>query len=221
MPDLSLTLETLTDVLQFDARTLAFLSFRSKSAPEQEFIAYSSQNPVFIIGFLDEKRQYCWLTSDQAEDIRVSQDGSGRLMAVYSKIAGMELQVSCEVTASQTDRFSKWNISLSNHAGLDIVDIQYPFIVCSFDLHGTPGTEAILLAHGYGSGRLIEKPGEAVTAGPAWQQKLAPDCRGEWEFCSRKGDCTHYPGMQFAQFLAYFNDRAGLYLTCQDSAANV
>src|SRR5438046_210225 len=31
-------------------------------------------------------------------------------------------------------------------------------------------------------------------------------------------DALHYPGYTTAQFLAYFNDRAGLYLACQDSS---
>jgi hypothetical protein len=222
MPDLPLTLETLTDVLQFDARTLALVSFRSKAAPAQEFIAHSSQHPVFVIGYLDRKRQYRWLDSGQAGDIRVSQDAAGTLTAIYSKIAGLDLQVTCRVKASPDERFARWNISLANHAGLEIVDIQYPFIVCSYDLHGIPGTEAILLPpHGYGSGRLIEKPGEGVQTGDAWKQKLAPDCWREWEFCSRMGDCNHYPGMQFAQFMAYYNNHAGLYLACEDNAANV
>ena len=31
----------------------------------------------------------------------------------------------------------------------------------------------------------------------------------------------HYPGGTFAQFLAYYNEQAGLYLACEDTAANV
>ena len=207
MPDLPITLETLTDTLQFDPQTLALISFCSKAAPDQEFIAHSPQHPVFVIGLLDKRRQYRWLDSHQAEILRVEPDGVGGLKAVYSKIGGLDLEVTCQVRTSPEDRFARWNISLVNTAGLEIVDVQYPFIVCPYDLDGTPGTEAILLPHGYGSGRLIENPGEAVSAGPAWKQKLPADCLREWEFCARMGDCTHYPGMQFAQFLAYYNDR--------------
>ena len=221
MPDLPFTLETLTDTLQFDPHTLALVSFCSKAVPDQEFIAHTDKHPVFVIGCLDKHRQYRWLDSHQAETVQVEPDGVGGLKAVYSKIAGLDLEVTFQVRTSRDDRFTRWNISLTNTAGLEIVDVQYPFIVCPYDLDGTPGTEAILLPHGYGSGRLIEKPGEAVVAGPAWKQKLPADCLREWEFCARMGDCTHYPGMQFAQFLAYYNDRAGLYLACDDTNANV
>ena len=67
----------------------------------------------------------------------------------------------------------------------------------------------------------VTPEGEAVISAPAWKHKLNPDCLGEWEFCARTGDCNHYPGTQFAQLLAYYNDRAGLYLACNDTQANV
>ncbi|MCL5998183.1 MAG: DUF6259 domain-containing protein [Chloroflexi bacterium] len=219
-----LTLESLADSLEFDAQTLSLRSCRSKSAPEQEFISAADSTPVFVIGYLDARRQYHWLYSSQAEDIQITHDRVGdvqTLTAVYSRIAGHEIQVTCRVQASRNDRFMRWSIGLVNDAGLDVVDVQYPFIVCRYDLQGTAGSEAILLPHGYGSGRLIENPGAAVPYGGAWKQKLAPDSWREWEFCARMGDANHYPGMQFAQFLAYYNDRAGLYLACEDTAANV
>ena len=219
-----LTLESLEDTLRFDHTTLALVSLRAKGAPEQEFITLPEQAPVFTIGYLDAKRQYRWLYSYQAEQIEISQgENAGRqtLTATYSGLAGVDLQVTCRVSTSPDDPFTHWGISLRNNAGLEVVDVQYPFIVCPFDLHGQPGSEAILLPHGYGSGRLIQAPGEAIPAGGAWRQKLAPDSWREWEFCSRTGDATHYPGMQFAQFVAYYNDRAGLYLACQDTEANV
>ena len=224
MPKPLIALESLSDVLQFDSKTMSLVSFRSKSSPDQEFIAPANHHPVFILGYLDENRQYCWLTSRQAETVQVQlvdKGNSQELRAVFSRIDNEDIRVTCSVKASIEDRFIHWSVALTNHTNLQIVDLQFPFIVCAYDLGGAPGSEAILLPHGYGSGRLIARPGEAIPSGGAWRQKLAPDSWREWEFCSRMGDCTHYPGMQFAQFLAYYNDRAGLYLACNDTAANV
>jgi hypothetical protein len=222
-PD-DLTLESQKDVLRFDCATLALVSLRAKHAPAQEFISPPASAPVFIIGYLDAQRQYRWLYSQQAGHVTVAQsDVAGRrtLTATYSELAGLDLQVTCQVSAAPDDPFTRWRIGLRNNAGLAVVDVQYPFIVCPFNLQGQPGSEAIVLPHGYGSGHLIQNPGQAIPAGGAWRQKLAPDSWREWEFCSRTGDANHYPGMQFAQFLAYYNDRAGLYLACQDAQANV
>ncbi|MCL4506169.1 MAG: DUF6259 domain-containing protein [Chloroflexi bacterium] len=219
-----LTLESQHDMLEFDSETLSLTSFRSKMAAEQEFISAAIGLPVFAMGYLDTRQRYRLLTSHQADNVQVSEDAAGdqhQLRAAYGDIGGYDLRVTCQITASDRDPFIRWKIGIENNAGLRVVDVQYPYIVCRFDLEGAPGSEAILLPHGYGSGRLIEKPGEAVPSGGAWKQKLAPDSSRAWEFCSRTGDANHYPGMQFAQFLAYYNDRAGLYLACQDTAANV
>ncbi|HEY3342099.1 MAG TPA: DUF6259 domain-containing protein, partial [Anaerolineae bacterium] len=224
MPLNRLRLESELDILEFDGSTLGLLSFRAKSAPEQEFISNPDQAPVFIIGYLDAERQYRWLYSYQAEDIQITQEefaGRRTLKASYYRLAGLDLRVTCQVSASPQEPLTRWRVGVQNDAGLELVDVQYPFIVCPFDLHGQPGSESILLPHGYGSGRLIQNPGEAVPSGGAWKQKLAPDSWREWEFCSRTGDANHYPGMQFAQFLAYYNNRAGLYLACEDTEANV
>ena len=217
-----LTLESATDRIQFDARTLALLSLRCKQVPEQEFIYQGQTFPVFAIGYLDADRQYRLIDSTQAEYIQVEQGGpAGTLSATFFHIAGLDIQVTCRIKASADDPSIRYRIRLMNDAGLQVVDIQYPFVVCPFDLHGAAGSEAILLPHGYGSGRLIERPGEVIPDGGAWRQKLKPDWPQAWEFTSSNGDANHYPGMQFAQFLAYYNDRAGLYLACEDTDAHV
>lgn len=220
-----LTLETANDVIQLHPRTLALLSYRSKATPEQEFIV-DAEMPVFSLGILDAHKRYRLLHSTQCADVQVSmQEEQSRrtARAVYSGIAGYDIRVTCEVSAAPDDDCARWNIALDNRSDLQIVDAQYPFIVCRFDLAdaGAAGSEAVLLPHGYGSGRLIQRPGEAVMAGGAWNQKMPPDSWRAWEFCSRNGDANHYPGMQFAQFLAYYNDRAGLYLACDDTQGHV
>ena len=219
-----LTLESEHDVLQFDATNLSLVSFRSKSAPEQEFISAAMQLPTFAIGYLDARKQYRLLHSHQADHIQVGAEIVGdqhKLWAVFNRIAGYDMSVTCQVIETHHDDCMRWKIGVENNTDVQIVDVQYPFVVCRFDLAGAAGSEKILLPHGYGSGHLIERPGEAIMTGGAWAQKLGPDCPRAWEFCARNGDGNHYPGMQFAQFLAYYNDRAGLYLACQDTEANV
>jgi hypothetical protein len=50
---------------------------------------------------------------------------------------------------------------------------------------------------------------------------LEPDSPHAWQFRPENGDASHYPGLTFAQFLAYHNDRAGIYMSCQDSSGAI
>jgi hypothetical protein len=52
-------------------------------------------------------------------------------------------------------------------------------------------------------------------------EKLGPDAPISWQFTWRNGGFNHYPGGQFAQFIAYHNDRAGIYLATEDTEGGV
>ena len=215
-----LTLRTKLDAMALDDRTGRLISFRSHIAPDQEFIAHRDSHPAFVLGFLDEKRHYRFLDSSQAEDITVEAseaDGRHTITAGYRRLAGMDLEVITTVSASEKEEESRWSITVCNDAGMCIVDVHYPFVVCPFELGGTPHAEAVLLPHGYGPGRLLKNFGDTVRDG-WWRPKLSPDTWQVWEHSAVNGKDAHYPGLQFAQFLAYYNDRAGIYLACNDIA---
>lgn len=204
-------LETSLDDLTFDQGTGQLVSFRSRSAPEQEFIASAPEHPAFIIQYLDEQGIYRQLTSAQAESANVAveetENGGKLLTARYMRIDGLALDVTITVTARKTDRFSRWNITIDNQADLRIYDVEYPVVVASYDL---PGNRAIIRPFSAGEAYVNPQPGS-----------LPPDWPRAWQFHPEQGDSNHYPGGTFAQFLAYYNDRAGLYLACEDTEGNV
>ena len=74
-PTETLTLETAADTLRFDRATGCLVSLRSKAAVDQEFIAWAPDHPAFVIGALDEEREYRLLTSASAEAVEVGYDG--------------------------------------------------------------------------------------------------------------------------------------------------
>ncbi len=114
------------------------------------------------------------------------------------------------VKASRADALSHWSLSVRNGAGLRIVDVQFPFVVLSYRLAGQPGSEALVWP--FGPGMLLRAPKP---------QDVEPDCAHTWQLCPENGDIGHYPGYTFAQFMAFYNDRAGLYLACHDTAGRV
>ena len=211
------TLETLGEELRFDANTGQLVSLRSHTAKDQEFIAAAKEHPVFIIDWLDEKREFRQLTSAQAREVKVTCDGDGdskTLTGTFRRIGDLDLHVTFQVKGRPTERLSRWSITLSNEAGIEVVDVQFPFVVCAYELGGAAGSETVVLPHGYGSGRLIRDPGSVNSAGGTSVRSKLPRDSGVWEINRGYG---HYPGMHFAQFLAYHNDRAGIYLACEDT----
>jgi len=215
------TLETLGEALGFDVGTGQLVSFRSHTAKDQEFIAAGKEQPVFVIDYLDENREYRQLTSAQASEVKVTCDGDGAgkaLTASFQRIAGLLLHVTIQVQARHTEKFSRWSLTLTNDAGIEVVNVQFPFVVCAYDLGGAARSETVVLPQGYGSGRLIRHPSSAKSAGGTPVSSRLPDDSGVWELI--RGD-DHYPGMHFAQFLAYHNDRSGIYLACEDTGGRI
>ena len=209
----ALRLETQNDVLLFDG-SMRLTSFCSKAAPEQNFIKFDEAHPAFDIGYLNERKEYHILSALKATQVSVTQNG-GVITGSFSGFPGSKLAVKCTVQAD--GRFAKFGITV-DAGGLDIVDVQYPFVVCPYKLDDS-GTEAICLPHGYGSGRLIT--GELEFADHALSNRFPVDYYQPWEFASHEGNCNHYPGMMYAQYMAYYNDKAGLYMACNDTEANV
>lgn len=122
----------------------------------------------------------------------------------------MDLEVTTQARLNASDPLSRWTIAVRNGAGIEIVDVQYPFVVCAYKLGGKPDSEALLMPHNFGQLITIPSP-----------EKLGPDCPIAWQLTREMGCVNHYPGGQFAQFLAYYNNRAGLFFACEDPAGNV
>ena len=209
-----ITIETKQDVLGFSADTGQLVSFRSKAAPDQEFVCTDKDEPAFVVQYLDETRRFRQLSSHDAESTQIELQegpaGSGRIVGTFHRLSGLDLTVVVQVRASSSDRFSHWSISLGNDAGLAITDVQYPFIVLNYALEGAAESNAIVWP--FEAGKLLQNPKP---------EDLEPDSPHAWQFRPENGGSSHYPGLVNAQFLAYYNDRAGLYLASHDTAGAV
>ena len=209
------TLRTRTDTLKFDVGTGRLISFRSAAAPGQEFIESSLDHPVCAIQWLDEQRQSRWMDSHSTRRIRVRCGKFGKGQRLTIECIGLgrkDLDLVGTVTVSPDDPMSRWTCALTNRAGVEIVDVQFPFVVARYQLGGKAGSETIVMPQSFGY--LIREP---------TMQKLGPDGLACWDFAPRgmHTGWNHYPGVYFAQFMAYYNDRAGLYLAMNDTAGHV
>lgn len=203
-------LENSNQKLEFDRRSARLLSFRAQAAPQQEFVISGDQVPVFVIQYLTPDREFRQIASTSTRDVNV-ETAHRTLTAVFSQLGHLELAATVTVRIGDDgDPLSYWSISVHNAAGLAITDVQFPFVIVPYHLGGKPGSEALLRP--LGTGRFWESP---------QPQDLEPDSPHAWQFRPENGDTSHYPGLTFAQFLAYYNDRAGIYAACEDSTGAI
>ena len=211
-----LILRTLCDTLGFDPVTGRLISCRAHAAPDMEMIASLPEHPTFVLRYLDDQREFQHLLSTAAESVAVAVrsevDGATLLTARYARVGGIDLHVEFSVRAAASDRFSRWRLTVENRAGLELVHVEFPFIVCADDLGGNLDDTVVVLPQGYGSGHVIRNPQRNAAA---VHPKLGTDAPAVWDLTRGDG---HYPGLTYAQFLALHNERAGLYLACEDTA---
>ena len=204
-----IVIENSNHKLGFDRKNARLLSLRATIAPDQEFAVATSLVPVFVIQYLTGDKQFQQIASTDAQKVDI-QSTEKTLSAVFSGLGGLDLAATVTVRMAANDPLSRWSISIRNHANLLITDVQFPFIVVPYQLEGKPGSEALLQP--FATGRFWEAPKP---------QDFEPDSPHAWQFRPENTDASHYPGLVFAQFLAYYNDRAGIYVSCQDDSGAV
>ncbi|MEW6750805.1 MAG: DUF6259 domain-containing protein [Candidatus Latescibacterota bacterium] len=205
----SVTLETAGEVLRFHAGTGALLSLRSKAAPDQEFIEAGADTPLLSLQYLDGEGQFHQVGPRRSRRAWVTAFRGG-VDIVVRRLGGLDIDAQITVMGSPHEPMSRWSLYVRNGTDLRIAEVQFPFVICRYRLAGTPGSEAALWP--FNAGVLYQTPEP---------QHLAPDCPHTWQMVPENGDQTHYPGLIFAQFLAYYNDRAGVYLACQDATGRI
>ena len=205
----SVTLKSSNHTLEFDRKTARLLSLRATAAPAQEFAVSNEALPVFVIQHLTKTREFRQISSLEARHVDIESTGA-TLRAVFSSLGGLDLTATVTVRMDEQSPQSRWSISIRNHAGLGILDVQFPFVVASYQLGGAPGSEAILQP--ITTGRLVQAPTPL---------DLEPDSPHAWQSRPENFDTHHYPGLIFAQFLAYYNDRAGIYIACEDAGGAI
>src|SRR6266571_4744183 len=136
----TISLRNANHTLRFDPKTGRLLSFRSALASAQEFLESADDDPVFVLQYLDGHGRFRQIASTQARKIEAQLRGAHELALTFGDLAGLDLQVTVTVRTSPDINDSFWSLSLRNHAGLFITDVQFPFVVVAYHLGGNPGT---------------------------------------------------------------------------------
>jgi hypothetical protein len=202
----TIALETATDRLLFDRSSGRLVSLRGRHAPEVELLATSPDHPAFAIRYFDKDRADHLLDSRSVKGMSVDCSGPAEdktLTLRYSGVGGFDLDLALTVHTSTRDRFSRWSASVRNGAGLSIVDVQFPFVVVP---RGRDGTLVLPTFRG------------SIRKEPTFPQ-LPDDGIAAWRLTDNYRE--HYPGGMFAQFLAWYTARGGVYIACNDTQGNI
>ena len=194
----------------FDSATGGLVSFRANHAPDQEFVPSGAKLPVFQIQHLDRSHSFRQITSLEAGSTRIAPTPEGGLVMHFQRVGNLDLNATVTIHTLATEHPSYWSIALENRANLLITDVQFPFVVLSYDLKGAPKSEGLLVPFWLGRLHSAPKP-----------QDLEPDSPHAWQFRPENQATWHYPGLTMAQFLGYYNDRAGILVRCLDTSGMV
>lgn len=197
-------LETTNETIIFD-QLGRICSFRVKAAYDQEMIQYIKA-PAIELQYLKDKDIY-QLTADDAKECIV-EETENEIRFTYKQIGNRNIDIETRAFIEQDT--IKMTLEIRNGEKLPVCQIRFPVAISRYQLDGRIGSETILRP--YHAGQLIEAPSPKM---------LEADCPYTWMLRPENTNTGHYPGQTFAQFLAYYNDRAGIYAACDDTDGNI
>ncbi len=198
----TISLATQRDRLTLDLDTGRLVALCPRGDLGTNLVASAADAPAFVVQCL-EGGEYRVLDSRQA--VLTATHTAGSATFAFTGVGGLDLDVTLTVESAPDDRFSYWSAAVRNGSGVLLTDLQFPFVVVPHDPAAhllLPEMQGILES----GARLAERPRDEPR---------------RWQFWPENGNSQHYPGRSFAQFLAWYTPRCGLYTACDDTEGHV
>jgi hypothetical protein len=182
--------------LEIQTSPAPFVSRLVHKASSQAVLTAPTSKSLFAIIVAAEDGQQTTISSLQAGESSVSQaDEGGRLLLRYAKFPGVDLAVEVAVTCHSSERLTKWSIRIENSSGQQLKRVRFPELIAVPSIGDGDDDCLVLPAM---AGTLIENPAKTWRTG--------------------QNVTLSYPGNLSAQFLAYQDRSAGLYIAGTDTA---
>jgi hypothetical protein len=166
-------------------------------ASGQAVVADPAGKNLFAIVLAKEEGGQETLESSRAQQTSLSVEktaGGSKLLARYAKFPAVDLAVEITAVADEKDPLVRWSMRIENHAGRRLAAVRFPMLVAVPTIGDGKDDFLVLPAL---PGTLIENPAENWSRG--------------------QGVTLNYPGNLSAQFLAYQDRTAGVYLAGMDT----
>lgn len=179
---------------------------------KKEFIQPGEGRPLFTVRFRDQTGKILDIDSSAARSVAFSQEktATGELLTIrYSGFGSHPFGVTATVRSNMTDPMSYWRLTLDNPTELIAEWIDFPEVVVPNDLTAEGGTGKIVWPGN--EGVLVEDVAVRESSGFRYIEPNYPS----------RGTAGIFPGAVPTQFMAYYEDRGGLYFGAHDDAGNV
>jgi hypothetical protein len=206
-------IETEHYTLALDDRTGALRSLQSARWPGDEQLGPAQGSlPLYVVQYLDEDRRFRQVSSDQATGCVIAREETPEQIQVrltYTGLGPLDADAHVVLRCPRDQQLTYWSCSLVQRSNTIITDVQLPFVVVPYERAG------------YGPTQLLVPRDEGHLSRQPRPQDLQPDYADTWQFTSDLAHFVHYPGTTFAQFLAAYDARQGVYLGCHDASGGV
>lgn len=181
----------------------SYMSIVSYKIGDTEFCAPNGENrPLFTIKLLDENGAETRYRAFDAEKVKTCADGS----VLFENLKGSGISATVSVQ-SDDDGFA-WNMTVENHSDLYMEWVEFPSITVAGNLKGDGGEFELFWPAM--EGQLIET---TTLRDADWlRYKEIGGQTGAY--------CGFYPGSCPMQFMAYYNDKCGMYFAAHDQTHN-
>lgn len=199
--------------LRLNDATGALESFAATELGGQELLAPGhAALPLFTIQYLDAQRRLHRISSDAAArcELRRSDLPAETLVDLaFHGLGNTGIDVRVRLRCPADDQCCYWSLALSHPSNDTITTLQFPIVVAPY--HYGEGEQSALVVPSH-VGVVYQHPRP---------EELQPDTPDAWELLGPDPYFNHYPGTLFAQFLAYYTSRHGLYLAAYDTEGGV
>ncbi|MFO1541093.1 MAG: DUF6259 domain-containing protein [Chloroflexota bacterium] len=199
------------DRLAFDRASGALVSW-VRAGTRRDLIAARAGDALVELGYVDPEGALRTISDAGApREVRVTRDGTAWTVAVAIPVlAGHAVGVTLRVAGSANEPEIRWTVTFASDAGLRLTDIRFPVLRLPLGLgarSGTRRTDGILRA--FETGAFMERPRAT---------DLEPDSPFALQLRPETIDAFHYPGLTFAQLLAYLDRGTGLVAWAADAS---